>query len=176
MKKIIFILSIFSLSASANFVKVSNLDLYNLGIVWMRLDDCERVHQESCIELPRDLNPEYHRGIYSRKRNIINCEDEDHCRTFINSPCENPEANRIIGAEYKETYCTRLIRIGIDREKKRLWDLKSKRVEQDLTIRQREREHNRRECRSSPLTGEDLSNEQIRTLSLIHIWRCRRRG
>ena len=111
-------LSIVWIAEASNWVGKKNFNPDNLGTVWTRQADCEQANPEGCFDLPNDFNAAYYRTVYKAKTDIINCANEQDCKTKAQTPCPDKTKNRVIANGYKQVYCTKALRINKNENKK----------------------------------------------------------
>ena len=114
------------LAYAGGWVGKKNFNPNDLGTVWTLQSDCENQNKDGCFEIPDDYNPAYYKTTYKAKTNVDPCTSEDDCRAKMSTPCPDETKHRVIGAEFKETYCTKALRLNEMPTKKVNWEKKQR--------------------------------------------------
>ena len=152
--KLIFLL-IFPIMISANWVAKKNFDKNNLGTIWTLQEECENANPDGCFNLPNDFNPNFYSAVHKRKSDVQNCTDRADCQTKSQVECTDKTEYRVIGEGFKETYCTKMLRVSRSETKKVEYEKKQQEEEQ-------KEEQSRQRCVRSLSREGDLTALQIK--------------
>ena len=137
-----------------NWVSQKTFSPKNIGTVWMREADCVKKNPEGCFKLPSDFDSNYFTAYYRAKRDKISCNGQDDCFSKSKQACSIPAYYRVIGKDFKETYCTAISSV---RENSR----KKKRYLQSVKDSENQRESLRQACVNSLSRGSDIQKTEI---------------
>ena len=139
----------------ANWVPEKNLNLQNLGTVWMHQIDCENASRGECVLIPDGFDARYFKANYKKKIGIESCSGKKDCLAKGNAPCPNPSYFRVVAKNYQSTYCTKLASIKLNKDLEVATLNKEKQQET-------QRQNNIKSCTTSLAGNTELTNEDIK--------------
>ena len=129
---------------------------------WTTQGDCERSSKVGCVELPPDYNPDFYKSSFSAKKSVKACTDEADCKKKLSDACPKGEF-RVIGSKFKETYCTKFLRVYTTKKLKQDYETKKRQEEQAQIQAQKTRQTNRLVCLAALKEDSDLTAAAIKT-------------
>ena len=139
----------------AGWVPEKNLNLQNLGTVWVHQIDCENASKGECVLIPDGFDARYFKSNYKKKIGIESCSGKKDCLAKGNAPCPNPSYFRVVAKNYQSTYCTKLASIKLNKDLEVATLNKEKQQET-------QRQNNIKSCTTSLAGNTELTNEDIK--------------
>ena len=139
----------------AGWVPEKNLNLQNLGTVWVHQIDCENASKGECVLIPDGFDARYFKANYKKKIGIESCSGKKDCLAKGNAPCPNPSYFRVVAKNYQSTYCTKLASIKLNKDLEVATLNKEKQQET-------QRQNNIKSCTTSLAGNTELTNEDIK--------------
>lgn len=146
---------VLTLEVLGNWVPEKNLNLQNLGTVWVHEDDCEKATQGTCVLIPQNFDPRYFKASYKKKIDIRRCKGKKNCLAQEVEECSDPSYFRVVARNYQTTYCTKLAYIRLNK------DLQISIVKKEKQ-QQQQRQDNLKSCTTSLAGNTELSNADIK--------------
>ena len=144
-----------TLEVLAGWVPEKNLNLQNLGTVWVHQIDCENASRGECVLIPDGFDARYFKANYKKKIDVRPCSGKKDCLSKSTEVCSNPSYFRVVAKNYQSTYCTKLARIALNK------DLKIAEIKKE-DQQEAQREENIKACTTTLAGNTELTNADIK--------------
>ena len=151
---ILFAIAFYSGLSNASWVAKKNINLNNLGVVWILQSDCEKHNPDGCIKVPFDFNAEYFKASYTAKTGVESCADADACNQLLTKGCPNHGEKRFVASDNQSVYCTKLLGLIEVPAKKTAWETKQNEA-------QAKREQDSASCRQNLKAKNKLTTLEL---------------